>query len=1323
MALKKKSTKAYLIAAAVALLCVGLAVFALFGGDEQKKTLVQGNLLTNADFAALTGDQPDAWTQGMWVTSPGASYLNAVTLENGSTAVLIENAAPNDARYEQTVSVRENSFYRLSAKVRAEGVQEGMTGANLSFLGVYGTSESAYDTNGAYETLTVYAQTGKGQKEATVCLRLGGYGAENKGKAWFTDVSLEQVESVPVGEAVISIATPEPQKAQKEENTGADSRVKTIFALFAACAVYLALTLFVCVKLMGGKEKLLGQKGGVMPLAAGLAAAVALRLVLAATVDGYGVDIGCFSAWGGKMASGGPANFYEPGYFCDYPPAYMLVLGAIAALSNLLSLPLGGAGHAFLLKLVPIACDAAMAVVLYAAAKKKLGEKTALGLSVLLAFNPAFVIAGSCWGQIDAVLTVMIMLFLLCAQEGRWHLAIPVFALAVLAKPQAGLLAPLGVAALVKALLDKENRSRAAKSIGIGIGVGLAVTALIVVPFSIHQDSVFWLVDKYAETLGSYDYATLSTGNLMFLLGGNWTQNTNKAILGLTYGQLGMGLMALSFAAGIAVYLRGRGRSRLMLASAVTLQLIFCLGTKMHERYILPAIALLLLAYVENCDVRVLLAAIIASVAAALNIGAVLAFEHLIAPNLWLGYLIGVLQLLAAALTVWAAVCDALGREAVRLPQFEQRMKLGQAETSEAHDEHADEQQLREALLHEKDYRLHLRARDYAIMLAITAIYAVVAFVNLGVTKAPQDGYTSSAKGETVVIDLGERREDFAIYYYGGISDTQFSFAVSDDGVNYTTETGAFFNRGECFKWQAMRRPTLDANGEVTGASGSMLRFDGRYIRVTFEGAGSALWEVAAVDPDGKVIPPAFAEGAGALEGREADPMTLINEQDTVPDVPSYLNSMYFDEIYHGRTGYEHANSLHTYETTHPPLGKVFMSWCIDLFGMTPFAWRFAGALTGVLMIPAIYLLAIQLMHSTKWAALCALLLSADCMHFTQTRIATIDSFPVLFMMLMFLFMARYMQMSFYHQRLRDTLVPLALSGLFMGLAISSKWIGCYGAVGLAALFFFRFFTLWRQSIYAKAHQGEDPVFVRAANTFAKNGAKTIASCFVFFVFVPLVIYCLSYIPYLSAYGEVTWNLRTLRRIWDAQVLMFDYHANLVAEHYFASPWYEWPLIIKPMWFYNADYAPAGMASSILTFGNPAIWWTGLVGIVLALGMSIWRNALPMLGVIPGRKDETDRALPVIAVGFLSAYLPWVLVSRLTFIYHYFASVPWIIIATAQMLRTLERRNKKAAVGIAIALGASAVALFVLFYPLASGAVVPRAWCDAAAWFDGWLWY
>ena len=1313
----KKKTKWSIMAAALALVLAACAVVFL-AQKEREQPVKPGNLLENGDFSAVTDGMPDHWNTGMWVTSAGASYLEAATAADGTTAALVENVAANDARFEQTVSVRGNATYRLTARVMAEGCDTEELGANVSFLGVYGTSEDVHDTDGAWETLTLYAHTGKGQKEATVCVRLGGYGSEATGRALFTDVCLEQVEEAPVGAFVLDLSTPEPQKEPAQTDGGKGAVIPGLLA--AAAAYLIAAFVVACTLLAGGRMD--GRRGDAA-LAAMLLGALLLRVALSACVAGYGVDMGCFGAWASRMAAVGPANFYEEGYFCDYPPAYMLVLGALGGLANLFGLSFGTMGGEMLLKTVPVFCDILLALAVFLATDRVVGRRPALGMAALMALNPAYIITGACWGQIDSVLAVLLVALLLLARRGKWQAAIPVFALAVLAKPQAGLLVPLGLAALARDLV-KDKASR--KPIALGLLGGVLVTAVIVLPFSANQSSPLWIVDKYVETLSSYAYATLSTGNLMFLLGGNWTPN-DQAVLGpITYGQLGMALMVLSFAFGIIVYLRGTGRKRLLLASAATMQLVFVLGSKMHERYILPALALLLLAFVETGDVRLLASAVLASAAAAVNIGAVLAFEHLIAPNLWLGYVIGALQLLAAGLTVWAAVCLSLGRAPMRLPARRARP------VSDAHGEAAGggeglpsaaEMRMREELLHAKDYRLHLTKKDALIMLVLTLVYGVVGFWGLGATKAPQDGYTSTAAGETVVIDLGARYEDFHIYYYGGVSSTAFSVATSDDGVTYTEETGAYFDIGECYKWLAMRQPVYDADGSVSSVTGGMLSFSGRYIRLTFDGAASSLWEVAAVDGSGEVIPPVGASSAGGVEGRMSDPNSLIDEQDTVPDKPSYYNSMYFDEIYHARTGYEHAHGQYTYETTHPPLGKVFMSWCIRLMGMTPFAWRFAGALCGVLMVPAIYLLAKTLLGSTLWAGLCALLLSADCMHFTQTRIATIDSFPVLFMMLMFLFMARWMKMSYYHQRLRDTFVPLALSGAFMGLAIASKWIGCYGAVGLAVLFFSRFIGLWRQGLYAQRHRDEDPAFVRAADTFRDKGIKTILACFVFFVFVPVVIYVLSYIPYLRAYGEIKWNLTTFARIWDAQVLMFDYHKNLVAEHYFASPWYEWPLIVKPMWYYNADFKGAGMASSILSFGNPAVWWTGLAGILFVLGYSVYRNALPALRVLPGREDEDDRAMPVIAVGFLSAYLPWVLVSRLTFIYHYFASVPWIIIATALGLKYLARHHRRLAYALAAVLSIAAIALFIGFYPLASGVEVPRAWCDAMNWFKGWMWY
>ena len=169
---------------------------------------------------------------------------------------------------------------------------------------------------------------------------------------------------------------------------------------------------------------------------------------------------------------------------------------------------------------------------------------------------------------------------------------------------------------------------------------------------------------------------------------------------------------------------------------------------------------------------------------------------------------------------------------------------------------------------------------------------------------------------------------------------------------------------------------------------------------------------------------------------------------------------------------------------------------------------------------------------------------------------------------------------------------------------------------------------------------------------------------------------------------------------------MFDYHKNLVATHYFSSPWYEWPLIVKPMWYYNADYAAPGMVSSILSFGNPAVWWTGLAAILSAL-FCLLRN-LPCRLARPGERTDDGEALTIIAVGFLSTYLPWVLVSRLTFIYHNL--LPSHLLSWLQPgLQKISLRQPRAGKIFGLVLYAAAILLFIGFYPLASGHAVPRS--------------
>ena len=155
-----------------------------------------------------------------------------------------------------------------------------------------------------------------------------------------------------------------PTAARFRRAVAAAARESGIPLLIGAACVYMALAALLVRGLTG--KKLNGRAG----LAVSLLAALVIRVLLAFTVEGYGVDMGCFGAWAGKMADGGPANFYEAGYFCDYPPAYMLVLWLLGLLGRALGLGTGSMAFQGLMKLVPIACDLALAAVCFKWAEK-----------------------------------------------------------------------------------------------------------------------------------------------------------------------------------------------------------------------------------------------------------------------------------------------------------------------------------------------------------------------------------------------------------------------------------------------------------------------------------------------------------------------------------------------------------------------------------------------------------------------------------------------------------------------------------------------------------------------------------------------------------------------------------------------------------------------------------------------------------------------------------------------------------------------------------------------------------------------------------------
>ena len=909
--------------------------------------------------------------------------------------------------------------------------------------------------------------------------------------------------------------------------------------------------------------------------------------------------------------------------------------------------------------------------------------------------------------------------------------------------------------------------------LGLTAALGILYAAALISAFDASREIAYllwnpvrWLINLYTNTVGGYPHLTVNALNLYYLLGGNWTElAAQPATAAFAYG-----MMALSFVYCMALYVIARDRKKLTLLGGVMIALICAFGPMVHERYSFPAVLLLLLGYVECRDKRVLIGATVLSATLFLNEilvlqgGLVLGnYGHLQPSEDWINIPVALLNVLNALFLAWTAL-DVCVLWPKRIVDEEDDAPDGAAAAeNDSTDDGMEEVELVEhvyplsespvekkspgerTLFAKGDHKLHLKRIDAILMAVVTLVYAVVAFVNLGTTSAPQTTWISGSADESIVFDLSSV-ERFRMTYYGNICSaytTNFIVELSNDGEVWTAPQYAKYGQSEVFRWlwyvpsdasgatvYNATTPSDDGSAFVafSGYEGETYPFQtARYIRITAGQAGLELMEVGFIDEDGAAYEIQSIEQTGSAI--VSDAQLLIDEQDTIPAYPSYYNSTYFDEIYHARTAYEHLHGEPTYEYTHPPLGKVLMMVGIELFGMTPFGWRFMGAVMGVLMVPLMYLLVKQLTKSTKLSFVAMFLLTVDSMHFTQTRIATIDSYAVFWIMLMYFFMFRYFQMRWTSaQAFRRSLIPLGLCGVTMGIAWATKWIGIYASAGLAVLFFWSLYRRWREYRYARAHmdKGENAELCAAvAEVFRGGAVATLAFCVVFFIVIPVLIYYFSYFWYLRGISEASWAAKgvagfrvtsfadlfsgdCVREIIDLQKRIFDYHAGLGGDtHAFRSEWYEWPIIWWPMWYYSGSaYLPAdGMVSSISCMGNPAVWWFGLVAMLFVLGRTAWMRRAPKTYVM-------------VIIAFASQFLPWVLVPRSTFIYHYFASVPFIIIASVLMLNWIRSKSDAAFKAVAITLMVAALVLFIAFYPLESGLPVARSYAQYLRWFE-----
>ena len=185
---------------------------------------------------------------------------------------------------------------------------------------------------------------------------------------------------------------------------------------------------------------------------------------------------------------------------------------------------------------------------------------------------------------------------------------------------------------------------------------------------------------------------------------------------------------------------------------------------------------------------------------------------------------------------------------------------------------------------------------------------------------------------------------------------------------------------------------------------------------------------------------------------------------------------------------------------------------------------------------------------------------------------------------------------------------------------------------------------------------------------------------------------------------------------------MFRANKTLTASHPYGSKWYTWPLMIRPIYYWNAStkLGQVPLESKIYLIGNPFIWWASTVAI-LYLILNILPARMTWSGGHSGFKKSGqeylvhDTSYLILVGGYALNLLPFIGIPRVMFLYHYFPSYIFAILALALLID--RQKDKKQIFAIMFLISA---ALFIYFAPLSYGLAVSPSYFKGLIWLPTW---
>jgi len=371
-----------------------------------------------------------------------------------------------------------------------------------------------------------------------------------------------------------------------------------------------------------------------------------------------------------------------------------------------------------------------------------------------------------------------------------------------------------------------------------------------------------------------------------------------------------------------------------------------------------------------------------------------------------------------------------------------------------------------------------------------------------------------------------------------------------------------------------------------------------------------------------------------------------------------------WDEIYFPVMARKFLEGTYQFDL-HPPLGKFIIAVGIALFGDTPIGWRVMPLLFGCAMIPLGAALGWYLFRERVGALLLAAFIAGETFLIAYSRIGIMDGILVFFTLATLLAALRVER--------RGQVLWVAV---LLGLAISVKWAVFMVAVPVG-------YILWRKGLLRP---------------------------FVASLWVSAVLYIV--IVYIGALVAVTTNP------WEAWQWTWGWHLKAAEKitaaipNAWGSPWWSWPLMLRPIRLSPLFATATGDLQVISTLGNPVLWYGSTLAVVAGIVEAARR--------LVARKPIADDPLVPILLGYVFLLLPWIPGTRIPYIYNYLPSYAFALIALVYWLVRLWGRPPWGP-WVVVAFTALALAATLFFLPLAMGLPISSESMQQRIWMDSWF--